>query len=144
MVGCLRGILARSRDNDEGAVARFGQEARLLEGLGHVNLVRVDGAAVGVDDEGNRRAFVRMELVEGCGLDVLMAREAPLSEERVAGFGRQLAEGLAYAHGHGIVHRDLKPANVLVADPGGWRLCSRSPTSGWRGRARCRGWGLVR
>ncbi|KIG17207.1 putative serine/threonine-protein kinase pknH [Enhygromyxa salina] len=107
-------FLHASRDGDESATARFGQEARLLEGLSHPNLVRVDGSAIGVDDAGNERSFVRMELVEGCGLDVLVAREAPMPEARVAEFGRQLAEGLAYAHGHGIVHRDLKPANVLV------------------------------
>lgn len=112
-------FLHASRDGDEGAAARFGQEARLLEGLGHPNLVRVDGAAIGVGEDGVQRAFVRMELVVGCGFDVLVAREAPMPEERVAEFGRQLAEGLAYAHGQGIVHRDLKPANVLVADPSG-------------------------
>jgi serine/threonine protein kinase/Flp pilus assembly protein TadD len=30
----------------------------------------------------------------------------------------RLADGLAYAHGHGILHLDLKPANVLLADDG--------------------------
>jgi serine/threonine protein kinase len=30
----------------------------------------------------------------------------------------QLAEALAFVHGHGLVHRDLKPSNVIVADGG--------------------------
>lgn len=110
-------LLHASRDGDESASARLAQEARLLEGLRHPNIVAVHGLARGLDEHGVERAFVCMELVEGCGLDVLIARAAPLPESQVAAFGRQLAEGLAHAHGHGIVHRDLKPANVLVADP---------------------------
>ena len=37
-------------------------------------------------------------------------------------FGRQLASGLAAAHGAGIVHRDVKPANLLVARDGTLRI----------------------
>jgi serine/threonine protein kinase len=112
-------LLHASRDGDLSARARLAQEARLLEGLEHPNIVAVHGLARGVDEAAVEWEFVCMELVEGCGLDVLVARDAPMSEVRVAGFGRQLAEGLAHAHAHGVVHRDLKPANVLVADPDG-------------------------
>lgn len=110
-------ILHASHDGDAEAHARFEQEARLLEGLEHPHLVRVHGLARGVDEQGREHDFLRMELIEGPSLDVLIARQAPLSDARAAELGRQLAEGLAHAHGHGIVHRDLKPANVLVADP---------------------------
>jgi hypothetical protein len=112
-------FLHASRDGDASAAARFEQEAALLAGLEHPNLVRVDGKFEGRDDEGVRRSFVRMELVEGCGLDVLIAKRAPVDEGVAIAFGRQLAAGLAYAHGHGVVHRDLKPANVLVDGPDG-------------------------
>jgi len=31
-----------------------------------------------------------------------------------ARIGRQVAEGLAYAHAHGIIHRDVQPPNLLL------------------------------
>ena len=110
-------LLHASRDGDEVAATRFAQEAALLAGIVHPNLVRVDGEAEGVDEQGERRSFVRMELVEGEGLDEFLAKRGPLSSTQAIEFGRQLAEGLAHAHGRGIVHRDLKPANVLVDAP---------------------------
>ncbi|KAF9134805.1 Serine/threonine-protein kinase plk2 [Mortierella sp. 14UC] len=40
---------------------------------------------------------------------------APLSEDHVRYFGRQLAEGLEFIHEAGVTHCDLKPQNILVA-----------------------------
>ena len=36
----------------------------------------------------------------------------------VARIGRQVAQGLAYAHGRGVIHRDIKPSNLLLDGDG--------------------------
>lgn len=111
-------LLHASRDGDQAAAARFRQEAELLEGLVHDNIVRVFGWSRGVDADGLEHDFVRMELVEGDALDTWIASEAPFAEGRVLELGRQLAAGLTHAHAEGLVHRDLKPSNILVAREG--------------------------
>jgi hypothetical protein len=104
-------ILHTSRAQDAEAVDRFRREAELVAPLRHDNITGVYGfeSIDGLD-------VLLMELVEGPTLAQLIARESPLSLDRIVAIGRGLAAGLAAAHGQGVVHRDLKPANVLVAE----------------------------
>ncbi len=104
-------VLHSSHAQDEAAAARFAQEAELLEGLAHENLVRVHGH-VSVDGA----LVLLMELVEGPTLAERIARQAPMAASATRELGAGIADGLAYAHGAGIVHRDLKPSNVLLAN----------------------------
>jgi len=106
-------ILHDSQRADERARRRFEGEARLLTGVVHPNLIRVEGL-VHIDGE----AVLLMELVTGSDLAHLIAAEAPLAAERVVALGRGVAAGLGEAHRAGLVHRDLKPANVLLASDG--------------------------
>lgn len=93
---------------DESGGRRQSAEARMLGRLDHPNLVRAFD--FGVD---GGRYFLVMELVEGETLAAVIDRGA-MPARRVAGVGRQLADGLAAIHQAGIVHRDVKPSNVLV------------------------------
>ncbi|MEU0195553.1 serine/threonine-protein kinase [Streptomyces afghaniensis] len=68
-------------------------------------------------DGGETYWFV-MEYVPGGGLD----RQPPMSPERVARIGAQLADALAALHEAGIVHCDVKPANVGLTRRGAAKL----------------------
>jgi len=59
-----------------------------------------------------------MEYVEGQSLAQLVTEEGPLSPQRVARYGAQLAAALGQAHDLGIIHRDVKPGNVLITKDG--------------------------
>ncbi|MDZ4697025.1 MAG: serine/threonine-protein kinase [Deltaproteobacteria bacterium] len=109
-------FLHASHQGDASATARSEQEARLLAGLDHPNLIKVFGPCHAQLDNGDVRRFIRMELVQGTRLDERIARRAPMAEKEIVALGLQMAEGLAFAHANGIVHRDLKPANMLLTD----------------------------
>ncbi|MFH9003282.1 serine/threonine-protein kinase [Streptomyces afghaniensis] len=76
-----------------------------------------DGGGDTTGDGGETYWFV-MEYVPGGGLD----RQPPMSPERVARIGAQLADALAALHEAGIVHCDVKPANVGLTRRGAAKL----------------------
>lgn len=55
-----------------------------------------------------------MELVEGNGLDALIAAEERVPEDRVLRLTLDIVRGLDAAWNAGLMHRDIKPANVLL------------------------------
>jgi serine/threonine-protein kinase len=63
-------------------------------------------------------AFLAMELLDGWDLKELIAREGPLTTDRLVSLMAQALAGLSAAHEKGIVHRDMKPANVFVVRQG--------------------------
>ncbi|MFH9725201.1 tetratricopeptide repeat protein [Streptomyces sp. NPDC017254] len=99
---------------------RFRREARAAAALQHrgITVVHDFGEYDGV-------LFLVMELLEGRNLSQLLAANAqhPLPVQDVVEIADQVADALAYTHGHGIVHRDLKPANIMRLRDGTVKIC---------------------
>jgi serine/threonine protein kinase len=106
-------VLATRLSSDESFVARFRREAQAAAALSHPNIVPVFDWG-----EAQGSYFIAMEYVPGRTLAELITDEAPLSAERTALIGAQIAAALAAAHRHGVVHRDIKPANVIIGAEG--------------------------
>jgi len=105
--------------------ARFEREAKMLASLNHPNVATLHA----LEDVGGTH-FLAMELVEGEGLDVRIARGAMPIEEALP-IALQVAEGLEAAHERGIVHRDLKPGNVKVRPDGTVKVLDFGLAKAW-------------
>lgn len=106
-------VLREQFASDAGFLARFQREARAAASLSHPNIVAVYDVG---SDAGTQ--YIVMELVPGRTLKEVIEKEAPLGTARIIELGRQICEGLEYAHQQGIVHRDVKPHNILVTRDG--------------------------
>src|SRR3954462_120738 len=89
------------------ALARFAREAKAVAALSHPNILAIY-------DFGNEEGlcYAVTELLEGKTLRGCL-QTGPLPPRKAIDFARQIAQGLAAAHGKGIVHRDLKPENLF-------------------------------
>ncbi|MEO5619115.1 MAG: serine/threonine-protein kinase [Candidatus Eisenbacteria bacterium] len=91
---------------------RFRQEARVLARLSHPCIVQVHDL---IEDDG--RLWIALEFVRGGTLgDAMRMRGGALPWTEVVRIGRNIAEGLSFAHEQGVIHRDIKPMNVLLTD----------------------------
>ena len=103
-VKVLHGALA----DDPGFLRRFRTEAQLAASLHHPNIVAVYDWG-----EDGDLPFMVLELLTGGSLRTLLDRGGRLSPSQAAHVGRQVAQGLQYAHARGVVHRDIKSSNLL-------------------------------
>jgi len=83
-------------------------EAEAAANLQHPNIVTIHEIG---EHEGQH--YFTMDFIDGRSLANL-ARENPLPATQAAGYVREVALAIQYAHDHGILHRDLKPSNVLI------------------------------
>jgi serine/threonine protein kinase len=88
---------------------RFRREAQVAAQLKHPSIVTIYdiGECEGI-------SYISMELVDGIGLDHVIADSGRIPIERAAGLAAQVADALDFAHRSGVVHRDIKPANIMI------------------------------
>lgn len=103
--------------DEEGFLGRFRREARAMAALNHPNIVGVYDF-----DVFDEMYYIVMEFVSGGTLKERIetmgkkGESLPLSASTRAIL--EVADALAYAHGHGMVHRDIKPGNIMLTEEG--------------------------
>ena len=104
-------VIRHDACSDASSAERFVQEARLVNQIGHPNIV--DIFHIGRLHDG--RPYLVMELLRGQTLGERIAAGRVPAGEAIE-LLLQICAALAAAHAHGVVHRDLKPDNVFVVD----------------------------
>jgi len=104
-------VLRHDLCQDPIVVERFLNEARVVNEIGHPNIV--DVFAFGQLPDG--RSYLVMEWLKGETLKDRLAR-GPLDPVEACVILRALARALEAAHDKGIIHRDLKPDNVYLVE----------------------------
>jgi len=99
---------------NEPARARFLREARAAAALKHDHIVTI--YQVGEDKD---TPFLAMEYLTGKSLEEWLRPDRRASIAETLTIGKQIAKGLAAAHGAGLIHRDIKPANLWLEAPRG-------------------------
>jgi serine/threonine protein kinase/Tfp pilus assembly protein PilF len=93
----------------------FESEARILKHLNHDQVVKLNDFFVE-----DHRAYLVLEHIDGKSLREIVAKEGPLSEERVRELTRQMCSILSYLHSQEpqVVHRDFTPENLILRNDG--------------------------
>ena len=97
--------------DDQVAIRRFENEARVYAALKHPDILRL------YDFDGTTHPpYMVLELALGPTLRNLLAKRALPVGSKVLRMMATLCDGLAYAHERGVVHSDIKPENLFVVD----------------------------
>jgi eukaryotic-like serine/threonine-protein kinase len=105
-------VLPSRLREDPKALARFGEEAKMLGLVQHANVVRL----LDFDTRGAQGPFLAMEYVEGMDLAHHISERGLVSPQRAGQIVEQIAAALEAAHARRIVHGDIKPGNVMLTD----------------------------
>lgn len=114
-------VLKSELMSDPTFLERFRAEARNTAALSHPGVASVHDYGE-VDEDGQRTAYLIMELVDGEPLSAILARIRRLPTDRVLDVVEQAAAALDAAHRTGTVHRDVKPGNLLVTGSGSVKI----------------------
>jgi serine/threonine-protein kinase len=102
-------FLHETMASDPAVVARFYDEARAVNLIGHENIVGIYDLSVLPPS----RYYFVMEYLEGDTLQVLL-RKGKLAPAVAKDVLLQMCDALQGAHDRGVVHRDMKPENVFL------------------------------
>lgn len=94
------------------ARANFLEEARVLSGLRHPNIVRVQSCF-----EENGTAYMVMEHLHGETLLQRIERDGPLPADEAIAIVEKIGEAVDAVHRLGLLHLDIKPENVFICAP---------------------------
>ncbi len=102
---------------EDGAVARFVEEAKITAQLDHPNIPPV----YALSDEKKKSTCFTMKVLEGISLQQML--QMPRQDPNEFLFKAlevmvRVCDAVAFAHTRGIIHCDLKPQNVMVAEHG--------------------------
>lgn len=98
------------------AHALLHSEFALTSRLYHSHVIRVFGFEI---DPVSQRAFIIMELLNGCTLNELLLRYPQgLPWHKAKDIAQALLVALSYAHSQGVIHGDIKPSNLMLGDQG--------------------------
>ena len=96
---------------------RFRNEARIIAGLRHANIVEVYDT-----EEAYATFFIIMEKLDGRDVEQILDDGKIFGPDEVRNVICQIASALDYAHDHGVVHRDVKPSNIFLSGEGNVKL----------------------
>ncbi len=109
-------ILARAYSADPAVVARFEQEARVVNEIKHPNIVDV----FQFGELADKRSYFIMEWLDGEPLTARIDR-GPIPAPEAMDILDVIADALAAAHEQNVIHRDLKSDNVYLVNVRGKR-----------------------
>ncbi len=105
-------VLPEQLADEADFAARFAQEAQVIAGLDHPNIIPL--YRFGIDED---VPWMALRYVDGGDFADRLTKRPLASEEALKVF-RGVAAALDYAHRKGIIHRDLKPQNILLTPDG--------------------------
>jgi predicted Ser/Thr protein kinase len=106
-------LIRQQLGGGETARKRFLNEAKVLAGLRHSNIVFIYD--FGLDEDS---PYIVMEYLPGADLHELIQKHYALSLGQKLKIAIQVAKALRAAHAQGVVHRDIKPSNIRVLQDG--------------------------
>ncbi|WP_433592822.1 serine/threonine-protein kinase [Nocardia sp. CA-145437] len=88
---------------------RFRRESRAAAGLNDPHVIPIHQYG-----EIDGRMYLDMRLVQGQGVDTVLAQRGSMPPALAVSVVGQVAAALTAAHANGLVHRDVKPSNMLL------------------------------